>query len=233
MQSRKNVTAYVGLPQGKIGITVANEPNSCGVDVLAVTGVTESSPMRGILCTGDIITKLNGKNVPGDEMPFTDDISVEEMQQAVVDEFVNILNTAGDLRYMLITHDQTTDSNPYMATTRMMNAINQYGKSIDVQVPDTTENLGISVALEGYEKPSGLDMTLSRMMSTKERSNIPLRISRISDSSQLNGQVLIGDQITHVNGHLLIGIYPGEFAEIMKDIGRDKENRLILTVLRS
>jgi C-terminal processing protease CtpA/Prc len=228
MQTRRNVTAYVGLPSGrKIGVSVGNEPNSCGVQIVTVTNVTEKSVMSGILFPGDIITQLNGRNVPSDEMAFTDDLSVEDFQDLAVDEFVQMLNVAGEVRYLLITHDQTMESIPHMAAQM----VSVSGKSIDVRVSNS-EKLGISVALEGRKNVSGLDMTINKLMPSK-RSNAPLLISHVSESSQLNGQVCVGDQITHVNGHLLIGIYPGEFVEILKDIGIDKNNGLVLTIRRA
>lgn len=228
MQTRRNVTAYVGLPSGrKIGVSVGNEPNSCGVQIVTVTNVTEKSVMSGILFPGDIITQLNGRNVPSDEMAFTDDLSVEDFQDLAVDEFVQMLNVAGEVRYLLITHDQTMESIPHMAAQM----VSVSGKSIDVRVSNS-EKLGISVALEGRKNVSGLDMTINKLMPSK-RSNAPLQISHVSESSQLNGQVCVGDQITHVNGHLLIGIYPGEFVEILKDIGIDKNNGLVLTIRRA
>ena len=240
---RRNVTAYIGLPQGKIGVSVCNEKNACGVPVITIANVEEKSVVGHILSTGDIVTQLNGKDVPSDDTSFQDDAEL------AVDEFVDLLHAAGQegagIRYLLFTRDLSKSSDPIMAMPSVdgQGKKDVGGKSIDVRA-STSEKVGITVELDkgddGDDEENMLGAAMNKIsdmvvsMSPSRRKNLPLRISSIAESSQIEGQVRVGDRITHVNGHLLIGIKPAEFAKILKDIMRseDEEKRLVLTIRR-
>ena len=56
----------------------------------------------------------------------------------------------------------------------------------------------------------------------------PLWVSRVFDTSEFSGKLFVGNEITHLNGHALLGISPDHFAEMMQDIGENEKR--IMTV---
>lgn len=224
------MTAYVGLPAGKIGITVGYEQTSTGSLNVTVSDVNEKSALKGTLFPGDIITLLNGKNVPRDETTFEEDIdNAPTFEHFAANEFVEMVDAAGDVRYMLITHDQSTDSSPYMSA--LLNHCN--GRSMDLRVSTKEHRLGISVIIDGHENNSNLQAAMNRLNPIPQiRIQVSLRVSNVTKSSQLYGQIHVGDRITHVNGHLLLCVYPGEFVEIVKDIFASGRDFFTLTIQR-
>ena len=207
---QRTITAYVGLPVGKLDVTITNEDDNCGNPIVVVSSVKANSVMDGFLLDGDIITRLNGKEVPSEDQRFADILSQTHGDAA--DEFDKLLQDAGDVRYLMITRRINAFSQEAQENAQKKSSV----RSTTVKILNN-DYLGINVS-SGNAAVAVLGVPIKMPLSRK-RSVKPLVVSHVEESSQLKGLVGVGDAITHLNGHLLLGVEPGEFVEMLKDVG--------------
>lgn len=141
--------------------------------------------------------------------------------------FENMLKRMGKSRYVMIERDPTV-----MATPPLMVSPRSTGLSETILVkvpgadPSSDRRLGIVVRGSGNHRPSWGSGARTAIQ--------PLWVSHVFEGSPLSGQVYVGNEITHFNGKVLLGIQPEHFAAILKDeedgYGNEANGERVLTV---
>lgn len=230
------VTMYVGLPPGKLGVNVINgvDQNN-GFPTIVISSIQKKSKVQDLLYVGDTIISLNGCNVVPTKdqqscfQSYEEEITLSSSHEEFYEEgspedhdfdvvkdytewFAQMLKQVGNIRYLCIERKVDNLLQSEIRRQRHPNA-----KS--VQIKGTSSCLGIVVRGKGQ---SWLSSSRYRLGPS------PLWVSRVFDTSEFSGKLFVGNEITHLNGHALLGISPDHFAEMMQDIGENEKR--IMTV---
>jgi PDZ domain-containing secreted protein len=215
---------YVGLPRGKLGVKVRNDiDQDTGLPTIVISSINNNSKVKNLLFVGDSIISLNGCNVVPTQdhlSGFTSSDEDIEFQEEMVDNEYNehehnvMKDYTGWFQQMLKQMGKTR----YLCIERQMDRIQSHPDAETVTLKAAAGCLGIVV--RGRKYYSWLPASYRYSYTS------PLWVSHVFDSSDFNGQIFVGSIITHLNGHLLTGIQPDHFVEMMHEIG-EKGDRLL------
>ena len=126
--------------------------------------------------------------------------------------FENMLKRMGKSRYVMIERDPSTvvAAPPLTVATRSTGL----SETILVKVPHAgadspSSDRRLGIVVRGNRHPSWGSGARTAIQ--------PLWVSHVFEGSPLSGQVYVGNEITHFNGKVLLGIQPEHFAAILKD----------------